>query len=55
MRSIMMGFLSFTLLLTMCLQLLGDEAKKERKTYPEPPKMQIYVNKTYKATIDTSK
>jgi peptidyl-prolyl cis-trans isomerase B (cyclophilin B) len=55
MRSSMVGILSFMLLLTMCLPLRGDEAKKERKTYPEPPKMQIDDKKTYKATIDTSK
>jgi cyclophilin family peptidyl-prolyl cis-trans isomerase len=40
--------------LAACLPLHADEAKK-RKTYSEPPKMTIEVNKTYTATIETSK
>jgi peptidyl-prolyl cis-trans isomerase B (cyclophilin B) len=55
MRFTVVGILSFTLFMTLSLPLYGDEAKKERKTYPEPPKMKIDVNKTYTATIDTSK
>ena len=43
--------LSVGLLITPTLR--GDD--KERKTYTEPPKMTIDVNKTYTATIETAK
>jgi peptidyl-prolyl cis-trans isomerase B (cyclophilin B) len=40
--------LCFTTTLSLC-------AQEKKKTWPEPPKMQIDVNKTYIATIDTPK
>ena len=56
-RRISSTFIFFcALALCMAAQLAcGEEKAKERKTYTEPPKMAIDVNKTYTATFDTSK
>src|SRR5579884_3028810 len=52
MRFAAAAVLTLALSMATCLSVLAQEKKK---SWPEPPKMQIDVNKTYIATIDTSK
>ena len=48
------GFVVAAAVIMLAMVSFGEE-KKERKSYSEPPKMTIDVNKKYTATVDTDK